>query len=387
MILSHRIALDPTLEQRIALARACGVARFTWNWALAEWNRQYAAGEKPTALKLKKAWNDVKHEKFPWISESPKDANQQPFTNLGKAFNGFFRKLRSRPSFKKRGVHDSFYVSNDLFSVDAYTVRLPVVGSVRLMEPLRFAGKVMSGAVSREADRWFLSVTVDVGDDYKREPSVRPAKAVGIDLGLKVAVVTSNGESFDAPKPLRRYIKTLRRRSRQHSRKQKGSNSKRKSAMRLARLHRRIKNIRKDWTNKVTTQIVAKTKLICIEDLNVKGMTANHKMARALNDVGFGDFRRQLEYKAPLYGHRVVVINRWLPTSLTCSACGVKKESLSLSERVFHCDHCGVEIDRDLNAAKNILAAGLAVSACGPEGSGCARKRTTKPCRVEAGTR
>jgi putative transposase len=405
VILAHRIQLDPTVEQSIALARAAGCARFAWNWALAEWDRQYKAGEKPTSAKIQSAWNQTKHTEFPWVGESPKDANIRPLINLGEAFTRFFKKQARRPRFKRKGVHDSFYVSNDKFSVDGLTVRLPVIGTVRMTESLRFENRIdeitvpvkdsdkteiklyrtiRSAVVSREADRWFISIQVDVGD-VKRKRTANGR--VGVDLGIKTALVTSDGQTFYAPKPLKAGIKRLRRLSRQHSRKKKGSNNRKKSQRRLARHHARIKRIRRDWTHKVTTKLCRENQTIVLEDLNVKGMTANHCLARAINDVGFGEIRRQLEYKAPMFGSTVEVVSRWEPTSKTCSKCGCKKDVLALSERVFHCDHCGLSLDRDLNAAKNILAAGLAASACGPEGSGRARKLATKPRRVEAGTR
>jgi putative transposase len=384
VILAHRIALDPTVEQSIALSRACGCARFTWNWALAEWDKQYKAGEKPTALKLKVLWNSIKEKEFPWIYDSPKDANQQPFANLQKAFTKFFKTKKGHPKFKKRGVRDSFYVSNDKFSVDEFVIKLPIIGSVRMREELRFDGKINAAVVSREADRWFISVQVEAAVEHLSKTD----KTVGIDLGLKTAVVCSDGKTFDAPKPLKSNLKRLRRLSRRHSRKQKGSANRKKSQRRLSRLHVRIKNIRRDWTHKVTSKLIRENQTISIEDLNVKGMMANRKLSRAISDVGWFDFRRQLEYKAATYGRTISVIGRFQPSSKVCSNCGCKKDVLALSERVYHCDHCGVEIDRDLNAAININTAGLAgINACGPEGSGDARKSSTKPRRVEAGTK
>ena len=386
MMRAHRIALDPTVEQRIAFAKACGVARKAWNWGLGEWNRSHEAGEKTDAEEIKKKWNKIKLVSFPWVRESPKDANQRPFTYLGAAFQRFFKTRAGRPSFKHKGDHDSFYVSNSTFSVDGATVKLPRIGCVRMTEPLRLEGRIMSGTVSRDADRWFLSVTVDMPDAVKPRPA---SGEVGVDLGVNTALMLSDGRAFQSPKPLTQYLKKLRRCSRQHSRKQKGSNNRMKSARRLARLHARIKNTRRDWTHKVTTEVCRENQTICLEDLNVKGMMATHCSARGVSDISFYEIRRQFEYKAPMYGGKVVVINRWLPTSKACSNCGCKKDVLARKERTYHCDHCGFSLDRDLNAARNILAAGLAVSACGPEGSGlCTRKRAkTKPRRVEAGTR
>lgn len=384
MILAHRIALDPTVEQSIALSRACGVARFTYNWALEEWKRQYAEGKKPKAAELKKQWNAIKEKEFPWVYASPKDANQQPFTNLDKAFGRFFKDRKGYPKFKKRGIHDSFYVSNDRFTVEGFVICLPVIGEVRLREELRLTGKIAAATVSREADRWFISIQVDT-EVEKLQPL---EKSIGVDLGLKTAVVCSDGLTFDAPKPLKASLKRLQRLSRQHSRKQKGSKNKEKSRRRLARLHARIKHIRRDWTHKVTSRLIHENQVICIEDLGIKGMMANRKLSRAISDVGWREFRRQLEYKAEMYGREIRVIGRFLPTTKTCSNCGCKKDFIALSERVYSCDHCGFEIDRDLNAAINIRTAGLAGNhACGPEGSGVDRKVNVKPCRGEAGTR
>lgn len=383
MILGHRITLCPTTVQVDALRRACGVARFTYNWALDQWNKKYAAGEKTSGTALKLMWNKCKHVQFPWVKESPKDANQRPFANLDRAFHRFFKKISGRPVFKSKGKHDSFYVSNDQFLVCGNIVRLPVIGEILMCENLRLAGRIMSGTVSREAGRWFLSIQVDVGDLKKSRTS---SNEVGVDLGVKTALALSDGQTFTAPKPLKAGLRKLRRLSKSHSRKQKGSNNRKKSQRRLARYHARIKNIRRDWTHKVTTKICRENQTICLEDLNVKGMTSNRKLARAINDVGFYEIRRQLEYKAPVYGSRVIVINRWLPTSKTCSQCAAKKDSMPLAERIFHCGECGLRIDRDLNAARNILAAGLAVSACGPESSGSCREAGTKLYRDEAGT-
>jgi putative transposase len=153
VILAHRIALDPTAEQSIALARACGVARFTWNWALAEWKKQYSEGCNPNASKLKKLWNTIKERAFPWVYESPKDANQQPFANLDKAFRRFFKTKHGHPQFKKRGIHDSFYISNDKIRLSDEAIRISMIGVVKLRENLRFPGKIMAATISREADR------------------------------------------------------------------------------------------------------------------------------------------------------------------------------------------------------------------------------------------
>ncbi len=384
MILSHRISLDPTVKQQIFFAKACGCARFAWNWALNEWNKQYKAGLKPNGNKLNKQFNKEVKPNNLWLYESPANASQQPFLNLQKAFNQFFKKKSELPKFKKKGEHDSFYITNTKFKIiDNKHIKLPLIGSVRINEPLRFDGKIMSATVSREADKWFISIAVNI--DKLKKPRIANNQ-IGIDLGINHAITCSNGQFFNSLKPLKQNIIKLRRLSKSHSRKQKGSKNKKKSQLKLAKLYIRIKNIRKDWTHKMTTKLVRENQTICLEDLNVKGMITNYRLARSISDIGFKEIRRQLEYKSSVYDSKIIVIDRWLPSSKTCSNCGCKKE-LSLSERVFKCNECGFELDRDLNAAINIKTAGLAGLACGPESSGFRDGSETKLCRDEAGTR
>jgi putative transposase len=353
MILAHKIALDPTVKQEQGLVKACGVARYTWNWALAEWKRQYESGEKPNANELKIQWNKEKPE---WVYESPKDANQQPFTNLGKAFKRFFQKKARYPRFKRKGIHDSFYLSNDKFAVEGNVVRIPIIGWVRMTEEIRFAGKIQSASVSRTADRWFISFSIDVSEYSKPRTG---DGVVGVDLGVKDAIVLSTGEKIEGPKPLAKSLKALRCHARKLSRKMKQSNRRAKSQRKVARLHARIANIRNDFLHKVTTRLCRENQTVAIEDLNVKGMTRNHRLARAISDIGFGEFRRQLEYKTKVYGTEVYIADRFFPSSKTCSSCGSIKESLALSEREFRCEDCGFTADRDVNAAINLRTLGL----------------------------
>jgi len=359
MILAHKIALDPTMKQAQVMARACGVARFTWNWALAEWTRQYKAGEKPSALKLKKKWNTLKGESFPWVYDSPKGANQQPFSNLQKAFSGFFKKTSKYPRFKRKGDHEAFYVENDKLSVTEDRVRLPKIGPVRMREQLRFAGKILGAVVGQDGGRWFVSIQVDVGEVQKFRTDDDIA---GVDLGVKTAaaIVTEGfAEQHEGPKPLKRAMKRVRRYSRIVSRRKKGSCRRAKAKRRLARLHYRVRCVRNDWLHKLTTRLCRENQAVVIEDLNVRGMVKNHRLARSVGDIGFREFRRQLEYKSPMYGTRLVVADRWFPSSKTCSGCGEVKDTLALAEREYVCEHCGLVVDRDVNAAMNLRTLGL----------------------------
>ena len=359
MILAHKIALDPTCKQMAALARAAGCARFAYNWGLNEWKTQYAAGAKPTAASIKKRFNEIKEVQFPWIYDSPKDANQQAFTDLGNAFNNFFKSVNGKrngrrvafPKFHKKGRRDSFYVSNDKFSLSGKSVKLPVIGKVKTREELRLQGKILSARVSRTADKWFISVQVE---SEARVPNTPKHEIVGVDLGLKTALVTSTGREFFAPKPLFAALKTLKRASRILARRKKGSSNRRKAAMRVARIHARVANIRKDFVSKVTTKLCRENQAVVIEDLNVTGMLRNPRLARAISDVGFGMFGQQVRYKAEKFGCTLVVADRWFPSSKRCHMCGNVKEKLDLSERTYVCEACGLVEDRDVNAAINL---------------------------------
>lgn len=379
MILAHKIQLDPTFKQTKYFAQACGAARFVWNWALEEWDRQYRAGLKPNGRKLKKEFNAVKYQLFPWLKSVHRDAHARPFDNLQSAFVGFFKKRAKRPKFKKRGVHDSFYVANDKLKVRASEVRLPVIGWVRMTEELRFSGKIQAATVSRSADRWFISIQVDVGDYQK--PLVGN-EIVGVDLGIKSTATLSTGEVLDSPKALKRRLKRLRRLSRQHSRRQKGSANRLKTSRRLTKLHWRIKCRRHDWLHKLTTRLCRENQAVVIEDLSVKNMMANRRLARAISDEGWYEFRRQLDYKSKVYGTEIVVAPKFYPSSKTCSRCGHVKAELSRAERTYTCSECGIEIDRDLNAARNLCTLGLrGTDACGHR----VRPVRTKAVVAEAG--
>ena len=350
---SHKIALDPTADQQQQFRRAAGVARFTWNWALAEWKRQYQAGEKPTALGLKKQFNAIKGEQFPWVYESPRDANAQPFANLGKAFARFFRKEARRPRFKKKGkCRDAFYVANDKFHVDGRVITLPHIGKVKMREALRFAGKVTGATVSRTADRWFVAVSVEV--DLPLVPCENQARTVGVDLGVKRLATISDGTIVEGPKPLCSTLKRLARLGRRLHRKVPGSINRAKAAMRVARCHARVMSVRNDALHKLTTGLVGTYGRIVIEDLNVKGMVRNRRLARAVSDMGFGGFRRQLSYKVVPSLTKLMVADRWFPSSKLCLNCDTLHDGLTLKDRTFKCDGCGHVEDRDLHAARNL---------------------------------
>jgi putative transposase len=357
MHLTHKIRLDPTVKQRKYFVRAAGTHRFVWNWALAEWNRLYEAGEKPNGASLSKAFNTLYRTTFPWISEVHRDCHSQPFTDLQTAFGNFFARRGERPVFKSRNkCRASFYVANDRLALSDFMVRLPVIGKIKMHETLRFVGKINSARVVEESDEWYLCVSVDVGEVSRERIG---SGTVGADLGIKMLATFSTGERIENPKPLRKVQKRLRRAQRKLSRRVKRSKNRNKQRRVVACIHRRIRNIRHDNLHKLTTRLCRENQTVVIEDLNVKGMVLHHSLAQSISDASFRLFRTMLEYKSILYGNRIVVADRFYPSSKTCSSCGLVKESLSLGERTFHCE-CGLSLDRDLNAALNLEKLGVA---------------------------
>lgn len=359
MIVAHKIALDPNNVQATYFAKAAGTARFAYNWALAEWQRQYEAWKadnslpKPSQQALRRQLNAIKRAQFPWMLDVTKNAPQMAIIQLGEAFKNFFAGRASYPQFRKKGVHDRFTLTNDQFSIDGCRIRIPNLGWVRMRESLRFAGKIMSATISRVADRWFVSITVDTDDMPKHKAENQGV--VGVDFGVSALATLSTGEPpIPGPKPHKALLNRLRRLSRSLSRKQKGSRNRAKTRTKLARLHARIANIRQDALHKLTTDLTRRFHTIGIEDLNVRGMMRNRHLARSIADMGFFEFRRQLEYKAAMRGGQVVVADRWFPSSKTCSACGSVQQDMPLSVRQWICPDCGACHDRDLNAARNL---------------------------------
>jgi len=385
MIVAHKIALDPNNQQSTYFAKAAGTARFAYNWALAEWQRQYASWKadnslpKPSQQSLRRQLNAIKRQQFPWMLEVTKNAPQMAIIQLGAAFQNFWAGRAKYPKFRKKGVHDRFSLSNDQFSVKGSRIRIPHLGWVRMRESLRFTGKILSATVSRVADKWFVSIAVDT-----EEPPARSAEnqgAVGVDLGVSALATFSTGEKVVGPKPHKALLKRLRRLSRSLSRKHQAakkmlgfadhapipkgvrlpvSENAKKARARLSRLHARIANIRADALHKLTSDLTRRFHTIAIEDLNVCGMLKNHRLARSIADMSFFEFRRQLEYKAERRGGLVVVVDRWFPSSKTCAACGTDQEKMPLAVRQWMCPDCGTLHDRDVNAARNLLAHGLA---------------------------
>lgn len=358
---SYRYELDPNVQQRTLLVKHAGAARFAYNWGLAQRIALYQQTKTSTnAIEQHRELNRLKKTQYPWLYEVSKCAPQEALRDLDRAFANFFRGLKTGrhvgfPRFRKKGRDDRFRLTGAI-RVMGRAVQLPRLGRIRLKEEPQVQGRILSATVSREADRWYVSLTVD-RDLPDPEPVRGPA--IGIDVGLHhfATVVGDDGTvaKVEAPRPLQRTLRLLRRRQRQHSRKRNGSKNRRKSALRLARLHRRVRNIRRDFLHKLTTRLAKTKSVIVVEDLNVSGLLQTPHLARHIADSGWGEFRRMLAYKCPWYGSQLLVANRYYPSSKTCSACGHVLEALPLDAREWDCPVCGTHHDRDVNAAQNLL--------------------------------
>ena len=353
---------------RVALAKHVGAARFAYNWGLSRCLQALGQGQPlPSAARLHKEWNRWKRQHAPWWVEVSKCAPQEALRDLERAFRNWRQGRAGMPRFKRKKHLDDHTVRlTGSIRVFPRHVQLPRIGKVRTKErtdkllALLSEGRawILSATLSREADRWYVSLSCEV---ERPDPPLRRGEPVGVDLGLASFLVLSDGTRVEAPRPLARVLRLLRRRSKQLSRKQKGSRNHAKAALRLARLHRR------DFLHKVTTWLAKAKPVIVVEDLGVRGL-GRGRLSRSVADAGWGAFRRMLEYKARWHGSQLIVAPRGFPSTRRCARCGQVGPRLPLSCRVFRCAACGLVLDRDLNAALNLRAYGLAVLS-GPTGS------------------
>lgn len=367
---THKIRVNPTSEQKRHFRQACGIARFVYNWGLAQWNAWRERGEKVSVLGLKKEFNAIRGEQFPWTYEVTKCAVDTGFMNLGRAFDNFFRddkrvkETRQRgdlaqrkfgyPRFKsKKRSKRSFRLDRARFQVDGHWLKIQKLDSwINMAEHLRLEGELVSLTISEYAGHWYASIVVKV----KAPAHEHEGAVVGIDLGVKTLAVLSDGQQYENQVLLRTELRRLKRLNRELSRRQPGSRRWRRTQGKLQRLHARVKHKRQDYLHKMTTQIARTYRLIGVEDLHVSGLLKNHCLALSIADAGFGEIRRQLGYKAEWYGGQVVVVDRFFPSSKTCSRCGFINRDLSLHDREWLCPACGTHHDRDLNASQNIEA-------------------------------
>jgi putative transposase len=354
------------------LARTFGCIRVVWNRTLAARRARWHLERKGTSYaETDRALTVMKkHPDLAFLNEVSSVPLQQALRHQHQAFSAFFGKRARYPRFKSRRSRQSAHYTRSAFSMRDGVLRLAKTDG-----PLRFiwswpdvdvaALNPAMVIVSRDPDgRWHVTFTIDT---RQREPLPPAGRAVGVDLGVKDLAATSDGEKIANPRHLERKARNLARYQRRMTSRRKGSANRRKAAAKVARAHRKVRNARRDFLHRATTGLVRSADTIVIEDLNVSGMVKNRKLARAISDCGWGEFRRQIEYKSERAGRELIVIDRWYPSSKTCSACGHLLAGLSLSTRHWTCPQCRTRHDRDINAAKNILAAGLAVARGSPD--------------------
>ena len=375
-----KVRLDPTPRQERLMASHAGAARFAYNAGLAHVKEAIGGGEPPdwSHYSLRRWWNENKDALAinqttgeVWWSQNSKEAYSMALRDLAQGLSNWAKSRKGQrkgrrvgfPRFKSKNTTMRFAYSTGFTAPtdsDPYGLKLPRIGRVHCTENVY---KLMNGAhlirisVSRRAGCWYASLTVE------REPTATAAPkggVVGVDLGVKNLATLSDGTVIPNPRVLGTGLKALRKAQQALSRKVKGSVRREKARARVARLHARVADVRADAINKATTMIARNYDTVCIEDLNVAGMMKNHSLARSVADASLGEFRRQLEYKTARSGAVLCVVDRWFPSSKTCSNCGTVKAKLPLSERTFNCDDCGLSLDRDLNAAINIQVAGSA---------------------------
>lgn len=376
-----KVALDPSPVQERRLLSHAGAARFAFNAGLAHVKASIEAGESLdwSFYALVRWWNSNKdtlavgEDGIPWWAENSKEAANTGLRSLSSALSNWSKSRRGvrkgrrmgfpRFKAKDRTVPRFAYTTGcfGLIEGDPKALKLPRVGRVHCMEDVSSRvgdARVLRMTVSKRAGRWYAALTVERED--REAQQAQQGGAVGVDLGVKTLATLSDGTVIENPRYLRKSERRLKRAQKALSRKTVGSKRRAKARAKVARLHAHVANQRIDAIHKATTWLTGTYSDICIEDLNVVGMAKNHHLAKAVSDASFGEFRRQLEYKIARTSATLHVVDRWYPSSKTCSKCGRVKAKLSLSERVYRCDACGLSIDRDLNAAINIKVAGSA---------------------------
>jgi putative transposase len=365
MLRAYKTELNSNNKQRTQFIKCAGTARFIFNWALADRIERYKQGLKTNKFEQKRRFNALKKEQFSWIYDSPYTILGQEFDNCDLAFVNFFRRIKKGekqvgyPKFKSKKNGIGSFTLRGCINVESNQIKLPRIGWVRLKEDnyLPTKGvKILSANISERAGHWFVSLQVET--QQKSIPLKLTDDVIGVDLGIKVLATCSDGKIFDNPKSLAKSEKRLAHAQRELCRRKKGSKNREKTKKKIAKLHYTISNVRRYALNEVSNYLTvkAKPKVIVLENLNVKGMQQNKHLSNAISDASFSELRRQVEYKAKWYGEKVVIADRFYPSSKTCSECGSVKPLLKLSERMFVCEECGAVMNRDYNASLNLAS-------------------------------
>lgn len=360
---AFKYRIYPNALQRELIAKTFGCCRFVYNRALDMGRDAYESQQKvPSVYEVMKLIPEWKASDAPWLAEVDSIALQQALRDLDKAYKSFFRAVGKVgfPKFKSKHAGRQSYRTNangkNVRMVDEKHIRLPKLGTVKARVSRVPEGRILSATVERTPTGKYFCVLHCSDCEAKALPDT--GKTIGIDLGIKTEIVCSDGQVFDSPKAYSQTQKKLAREQRRLSRKKKGSANYAKQKRKVALVHERIANTRKDFTNKATTALVRENQAICAERLNVKGMVKNHRLAKSITDAAFGEVLRQLAYKCEWHGRDFVQVDTWYPSTKTCSCCG-HVQDMPLVVRTYRCPSCGVVLDRDLNAAKNILAEGM----------------------------
>ncbi len=381
---AYKYRFYPSDEQKRILAQTFGCCRYVYNWALRQrtdayyqhGERLYYEGTAQRLVTFKKQVETL------WLNEVSSVPLQQSLRHLDKAFRNFFEGRADYPTFKKKRNQQAATYASNAFTWNEHTLTLAKMDApldITWHRTLPDGCKPSSVTITKdEAERYFVSILVE--EDIK--PLEVTPSMVGLDLGLKSMAITSDGHTHGNPKFFHQDEKKLARAQRCHAKKKRGSKNRAKARLKVARIHKKIADRRRDYQHQLSMKIIRENQVVCIESLQVKNMSKNHCLAKAISDVGWSEFTRQLEYKAEWYGRTLVKIDKWYPSSKRCFDCGHMLDSLPLDVRSWVCPECGVAHDRDVNAAQNILAAGLAVAACGESvRPGAVKTKPGKPQR------
>lgn len=351
---AYRFRLYPNSEQKAFLAKCFGCSRFVYNHFLRLTTDTYAESKKHLRYKDTAGLLTLlkKEEDKSWLSEVNSQSLQQTLKDLESAFSRFFKKIAAFPRFKKKSNRQSFKVPQHFSVTDDGNLKLPKMQPIKMVVHRELEGEMKSVTISKApTGKYYASILVE----YERSPAPLNGSVIGVDLGLKEFVITSKGDKYPNPKHFKKSLKRLKRLQRSLSRKVKDSNNRIKARNFVASSHERVANQRKDMHHKLSLKLTCENKAIALEDLNIKGMVKNHKLAQSISDAGWGQFLSFLEYKGELYGCEIRQIDRFFPSSKRCSNCGYIKEDLTLADREWDCPECSRHHDRDINAALNIL--------------------------------
>jgi len=369
----YSFRIYPNEQQRTQLAKEFGTARYAYNFALNWWGKTFKDGNKPNYVKASAEWTKERH-RTGWASQTSCIPPQQAIRHLQTAFKNFFEKRAKYPSFKKKSHTQTAEYTASGFKYDPKTKTLTIskVGKLDVVWTRRFQSEPTTVTITKKpSGKYFVTLCLDEADPL---PMPKTGKAVGVDLGINRLATLSDGETVANPKYTAKYAKQLAKAQRILSRRTKGSNRWRSQRIKVARIQEKIANGRKDTLDKLTYSLCQRFDDICIEDLAVRNMVRNRRLSKAISDASFGMFKQMLEYKTRWYGKNLWVVDRFFPSSKTCSECGYIVDKLPLDVRAWDCPQCSKRLDRDINAARNILAVGRTVAG---RGLGVRPKRTS----------